>query len=182
MRQSLPRASSSQHRTLPSLVCFRTTWAIAGLELASAVGKLTANDNLIHALAERWESAHLHILGSHGARWPCWWTNFQRSWDCPSQQVNLEIQLEQRFLINVKGLDPKHAVARMTGRKLWPLIKKNGNEYVSLIEIYRQYGAFAEVSSLSRTAREENSACDGSMQLLWDSLSFQMDKIMWMSE
>ena len=43
----------------------------------------------------------------------------------------------------------------MTGHKSWPLIEENENEYVSLIEIYRQYGEFAEVSSLSRTAREK---------------------------
>ena len=72
----------------------------------------------------------------------------------PEPVGHLGDPLEQQFLINVKGLDPKDVVARMTGRKSWPLIEENGNEYVSLIEIYRQYGEFAEVSSLSRTTQE----------------------------
>ena len=62
--------------------------------------------------------------------------------------------LEKQFLIHVKGLDPRDALARMTRRKSWPFIEEDGNEYVSLIEIYRQYGAFMKVSSLSRTTRE----------------------------
>ena len=42
----------------------------------------------------------------------------------------------------------------MTGRRSWPLIQLDGNEYVNLLELYHQYGTFVEVSSLSRTARE----------------------------
>ena len=30
--------------------------------------------------------------------------------------------LEQQFLINVKGLDPRDALARLTGHRSWPLI------------------------------------------------------------
>ena len=158
------RASSSQHRTL--LPRWYYVWfknfsrmfsdhlSDCGLELASAVGKLTVNGNLIHALAERWNPRTCTFWFPWGEMTATDGWIFRDHGILPEPAGQPGDPLEQQFFINVKGLDPKDAVARMTGRKSWPLIEENGNEYVSLIEIYRQYGEFAEVSSLSRTARE----------------------------
>ena len=124
-----------------------------GLELASAVGKQIVNDNLIHALAERWNP-------STSTFWFPWgevtllMDEFSEIMGLPEPVSQPGDPLEKQFLINVKGLDPRDALARMTGRKSWPLIEEDGNEYVDLLEIYKQYGTFVEVSSLSRTARE----------------------------
>ena len=100
VRQSLP-----EHRALStgpffprwyyvgsktSLVCFRTTWAIAGWNwhLQWESWQSTAIWSM------HWQSGGIRALarsGSRGARWHYWWMNFQRLWDCLSQPVSLEI-------------------------------------------------------------------------------------------
>ena len=163
VRQSLP-----EHRALstgPFFPRWYYTWfknfscmfsdhlSDCGLELTSAVEKLTVNGNLIHALAERWNPRTCTFWFPWGEM-TLLMDEFSEIIGLPEPAGQFGDPLEQQFLINVKGLDPKDVVARMTERKSWPLIEENGNEYVSLIEIYRQYGAFVEVSSLSRTTRE----------------------------
>ena len=105
-----------------------------GLELASAVGKLTVNGNLIHALAERWNPRTCTFWFPWGEM-TLLMDEFLEIMGLLEPAGQPGDPLEQQFLINVKGLDPKDVVAHMTGRKSWPLIEENGNEYVSLIEI-----------------------------------------------
>ena len=124
-----------------------------GLELASAVGKQTINGNLIHAMAERWNPRTCTFWFPWGEM-TVLMDEFSEIMGLPEPAGQPGDPLEHQFLINVKGLDPRDSLARMTGRRSWPLIQLDGNEYVNLLELYRQYGTFVEVSSLSRTARE----------------------------
>ena len=79
--------------------------------------------------------------------------------------------LEKQFLINVKGLDPKDALARMTGRKSWPLIE-GGWKWIcgparNLQTVWDICGSQLVVQDSSR----KNSACDGSVHCGIRSLS-----------
>ena len=125
-----------------------------GLELASAVGKQTINGNLIHAMAERWNPRTCTFWFPWGEM-TVLMDEFSEIMGLPEPAGRPSDPLEHQFLINVKGLDPRDSLARMTGRRSWPLIQLEGDEYVDLLELYRQYGTFVEVSSLSRTAKEK---------------------------
>ena len=62
--------------------------------------------------------------------------------------------VEQQFLINVKKVDVREVLARAIGSKSWPLTEINGSQIIDLFGLYRKYGAYEEVDTLSRAAKD----------------------------
>ena len=63
--------------------------------------------------------------------------------------------VEQQFLINIKGVDVREALARATRSRSWPLTKISENQFIDLFGLYHKYEAYEEVDTLSRAAKDK---------------------------
>ena len=124
-----------------------------GLEMASAVGKRTINGSLIQAMAERWNPRTCTFWFPWGEM-TLLMDEFSDIMGLPEPAGQPDDLVEEQFLINVKGIDVREALARATGSRSWPLTEINGSQFIDLFRLYRKYGAYEEVDTLSRAAKE----------------------------
>jgi hypothetical protein len=124
-----------------------------GLEMASAVGKRTINGSLIQAMAERWNPRTCTFWFPWGEM-TLLMDEFNDIMGLPEPAGRPDDPVEQQFLINIKGVDVREALARATGSRSWPLTEINGSQFIDLFGLYRKYGAYEEVDALSRAAKD----------------------------
>ena len=91
-----------------------------GLEMASAAGKRTINGALIQAMAERWNPRTCTFWFPWGEM-TLLMDEFNDIMGLPEPAGQPDDPVEQQFLINIKGVDVREALARATGSRSWPL-------------------------------------------------------------
>ena len=124
-----------------------------GLEMASTVGKRTINGSLIQAMAERWNPRTCTFWFPWGEM-TLLMDEFSDIMGLPEPAGQPDDPVEQQFLINIKGIDIREALARATRSRSWPLTEIGGSQFIDLFGFYRKYGAYEEVNTLSRAAKD----------------------------
>ena len=124
-----------------------------GLEKASAVGKRTINGSLIQATAERWNS-HTCTFWFPWREMTLLMDEFNDIMGLPKPDGQPGDPVEKQFLINIKGVDVREALVRVTGSRSWSLTEISRSQFIDLFGLYRKYGAYEEVDTLSRAAKD----------------------------
>ncbi|KAF3776837.1 hypothetical protein EJ110_NYTH30217 [Nymphaea thermarum] len=125
-----------------------------GLEEAVSLAIQPINGNLIHAIAERWNPRTNTFLFQWGEM-TITLDEFSNIMGLPEPKGDPRGPIEDQFLVNQGQVKALEVIRKLTGKRSWPFLEKDGHQYLQLQELGETYSQFVNPTSLFRSVADK---------------------------
>ncbi|KAF3777665.1 Serine/threonine-phosphatase 7 long form-like protein [Nymphaea thermarum] len=125
-----------------------------GLKEAISLAMQPINGSLVHAIAERW-NPRTNTFWFPWGEMTITLDEFSNIMGLPEPKGDPRGPIEDQFLVNQGQVKTLEVIQKLTGKRSWPFLKKDGHQYLQLQELGETYSQFVNPASLSRSVADK---------------------------
>ncbi|KAF3773786.1 hypothetical protein EJ110_NYTH54614, partial [Nymphaea thermarum] len=125
-----------------------------GLKEAISLAMQPINGGLVYAVAKRW-NPRTNTFWFPWGEMTITLDEFSNIMGLPEPKGDPRGPIEDQFLVNQGQVKTLEVIRKLTGKRSWPFLKKDGHQYLQLQELGETYSQFVNPASLSRSVADK---------------------------